>query len=204
MKTLFARILGLLLFVFLVAGCNTNTEVVSPENNLSKSNSINNVILDGGNYSVTQDEIDGLIHMRIEEKLARDVYTVLGAAYNSQVFLNIKESEQAHMNAVKRMLDKYSIPDPLVTHEVGVFPDPTFQTLYDQLILQGNLSLNEAVLVGVAIEELDIADLDDQLTNVVTNPGIIRIYTNLKSGSVNHLDAFNRNLIGCIRTLATE
>ena len=204
MKSLFAKVLGLVLFVFLLAGCNTNTDVVSPENDLSKSNSINNLFPDGGNYTVTQDEIDGLIHMRIEEKLARDVYTVLGAAYNSQVFLNIKESEQAHMNAVKRMLDKYSIVDPLVTDEVGVFPDPTFQELYDQLILQGNVSLNEALLVGVAIEELDIADLEDQLTNVVTNPGIVRLYTNLKAGSVSHLAAFNRNLIGCIRALAFE
>ena len=32
---------------------------------------------------------------------------VLGTAYNEQVFLNIKLSEQAHMDAVKRMLDKY-------------------------------------------------------------------------------------------------
>ena len=204
MKSLTAKILGLVLFTFLLVGCNTNTDVVSPENDLSKSNSINNVLPDGGSYTVTQDEIDGLIHMRIEEKLARDVYTVLGTAYNSQVFLNIKESEQAHMNAVKRMLDKYSIPDPLVTDEVGVFPDPTFQALYDQLIAQGSVSLNEALLVGVAIEELDIADLEDQLTNVVTNPGIIRLYTNLKAGSVSHLAAFNRNLIGCIRALAIE
>jgi hypothetical protein len=142
--------------------------------------------------------------MRIEEKLARDVYTVMGTTYNAQVFLNIKLSEQAHMTAVKRMLDKYSIPDPLTSDEVGVFPDATFQALYDQLIAQGSVSLNDALLVGVAIEELDIADLEDQLTNVVTNPGIIRLYTNLKAGSVSHLAAFNKNLIGCVRSLASE
>ncbi len=204
MKTLFAKLLSIVLFAFLLAGCNTNTDVVSAENELSKSSSIDNVLPDGGNYTVTQDEIDGLVHMRIEEKLARDVYTVLGANYNAKVFLNIKVSEQAHMTAVKRMLDKYSIPDPLITDEVGVFPDPAFQTLYDQLIAQGNGSLNEALLVGVAIEELDIADLEDQLTNVVTNPDIIRLYTSLKAGSVNHLAAFNKNLIGCIRALAIE
>ncbi len=79
-----------------------------------------------------------------------------------------------------------------------------FKHLYDQLIAQGSVSLNDALLVGVAIEELDIADLDNQLTNVVTNPGIIRLYTNLKAGSVSHLAAFNKNLIGCIRSLASE
>jgi hypothetical protein len=204
MKKLIAKILGIVLFAFFLVGCNANTDVVSPETELSKSGNIDLILADGGAYTVTQEEIDGLIHMRIEEKLARDVYTVMGNTYNAQVFLNIKLSEQAHMTAVKRMLDKYSIPDPLTSDEVGVFPDATFQALYDQLIAQGSVSLNEALLAGVAIEELDIADLDDQLINVVTNPGIIRLYTNLKAGSVSHLAAFNRNLIGCVKVLAIE
>ena len=204
MKTVIVKILGLVLFAFLLIGCNANTDVVSPETELTKSGNIDFIFPDGGTYTVTQEEIDGLIHMRIEEKLARDVYTVMGTTYNAQVFLNIKLSEQAHMTAVKRMLDKYSIPDPLTSDEVGVFPDATFQALYDQLVAQGSVSLNDALLVGVEIEELDIADLDNQLTNVVTNPGIIRLYTNLKAGSVSHLAAFNRNLIGCLQVLSAE
>ena len=203
MKSLFAKVLSLVLFTFLLAGCNTNSDVISTEGELSKSGSNSTQIPDGGSYTVTQEEIDGLIHMRIEEKLARDVYFVLGTTYNAKVFLNIKASEQAHMNAVKRMLDKYSIPDPIINDEVGVFPDPTFQDLYNQLIVQGNISLFEALSVGVAIEELDIADLENQLTNVVTNPGIINLYTNLKNASDSHLAAFNKNLIGCL-PLATE
>lgn len=204
MKTVTAKIVVLVLFTFLLFGCNANTDVVSPESELTKSEILNLISPDGGTYTVTQEEIDGLIHMRIEEKLARDVYTVLGATYNAQVFLNIKLSEQAHMDAVKRMLDKYNIPDPLTTDEVGVFPNETFQALYDQYIAQGNVSLNDAFLVGVTIEELDIADLEDQLTNAVTNPGIIRLYTNLKAGSVSHLAAFNRNLIRCVSSVAIE
>ncbi|NWF49624.1 MAG: DUF2202 domain-containing protein [Ignavibacteriaceae bacterium] len=204
MKNLFMLFVGLIISGLIFTGCNTNNDLVDPEYNLSKSNSSSNLTEDGGVFPITQDEIDGLIHMRIEEKLARDVYTVFGAAYNSQVFLNIKVSEQSHMNAVKRMLDKYSIPDPIITDEVGVFPDPAFQALYDQMIVQGSVSLYEALLVGKAIEELDIADLDYQLTNVVTNPGIIKLYTNLKAGSVSHLAAFNRNLVGCLNILAND
>lgn len=203
MKNLSMIIIGLVLFVFFATGCNTNTDVVSPENDLSKSSNSELVNFDGGVYPITQEEIDGLIHMRIEEKLARDVYTVMGTTYNAKVFLNIKLSEQAHMNAIKRQLVKYSIPDPLTTDEVGVFPDPTFQALYDQLIAQGSVSLTEALLVGVAIEELDIADLEAQLA-FVTNPGIINLYTNLKAGSISHLAAFNKNLVGCITQLAVD
>jgi len=204
MKTLLTKIFGLMLFAFLLIGCETN--VVSPDNqtDVSKTAVYDLTSPDEATYGITQDEIDGLIHMRIEEKLARDVYTVLGTTYNEQVFLNIKLSEQAHMDAVKRMLDKYNIPDPLTSDEVGVFPDETFQSLYNLYIAQGSATLYEALLVGVAIEELDIADLDDQLTNVVTNPGITKLYTNLKTGSVSHLAAFNKNLTRCTISLATE
>ena len=147
----------------------------------------------GSTFELSQDERDGLIHMRIEEKLARDVYIVMGDLWNHKVFLNIQLSEQKHMDAVKRLLDRYSVPDPLTTDSIGIFPDLQFQQLYNQLIQQGNQSLQEALLVGKGIEELDIADLEYQLS-FVDNPDIIRVYQNLKAASENHLAAFLRSL----------
>ena len=206
MKTFALKFFGSALLAFLVFGCNTETSVVSPENETSLLKSEQTELYSPGTglFDLSQEERDGLIHMRIEEKLARDVYTVLGNTWNARVFLNIKLSEQAHMDAVKKMLAKYSIPDPIISNEVGVFPDPNFQTLYNQLVAQGSTSLQEAFLVGVAIEELDINDLVYQLTNVVDNPDIIKVYTNLKAGSVNHLAAFNRNLVSCQIQEVTE
>lgn len=207
MKVLVAKIFSSILFVFLLSGCNANTEEVSPTDTVTHTDAfyldaIDNLItseteellFDSICYNITQEEIDGLIHMRIEEKLARDVYTVMDSIWSSQVFLNIKASEQKHMDAVKRMLDKYSIPDPLITDEIGVFPDSTIQDLYVQYIAQGNLSLEEALLAGVAIEELEIADLEYQLANVVANPCILNLYTNLMVAENKHLAAFNKNL----------
>ncbi len=188
MKAIALRLFSLFLITFLIIGCNSEANVVSSESDAS-------LLKYGASVSnLSQEEIDGLIHMRIEEKLARDVYTVLGDKWNARVFLNIKLSEQTHMDAVKRLLDKYSIADPLTTDEIGVFPDDHFQTLYNELIIRGNLSLKDAFQVGVDIEVLDIEDLEYQLSNVVDNSDIIRVYTNLKNGSINHLAAFNRNL----------
>ena len=42
--------------------------------------------------------------MRLEEKLARDVYLTLGETYKQRMFVNIPESEQRHMDAVKALL----------------------------------------------------------------------------------------------------
>jgi len=188
------KIVGLLtslLLLLSIAGCNSeNSLSANEQDSLLKYGNGN-----AGSYDLSQEEIDGLIHMRIEEKLARDVYTVFGNLYNYRVFQNISISEQNHMNAIKRLLVKYNIEDPIVSDEIGVFPDPQFQQLYDQYITQGNVSLREALLVGVSIEELDISDLENQLTNVVDNPDIVRVYQNLKAASENHLAAFNRCLL---------
>ncbi len=185
--------LGTALIALFLLGCNQENQVTNPgeKSSLNKGN--------GTLYEISPEEIAGLIHMRIEEKLARDVYTTFGNQYNYKAFLNIKLSEQNHMNAVKRMLDKYSIPDPIVSDEVGVFPDPVFQDLYNQFIAQGNVSLLEALTVGKTIEEIDIADLEAQLL-IVDNPDIVRVYTNLKAGSENHLAAF----IKCINALPSS
>jgi hypothetical protein len=150
-------------------------------------------------HNLSEEERTGLIHMRIEEKLARDVYTVMGDLWNHRSFLNIKLSERRHMDAVKSLLDKYDVPDPIKNDSVGVFPDAEFQQMYDVFIRQGKSSLKEALLVGKSIEELDIADLEEQL-GFADNPDIIRVYQNLKAASERHLAAFLR----CMCTSAAE
>ena len=184
---------------FLLLACQSEIPTSANDSSMLTKYSGGNGNGGGSTYELSQEERDGLIHMRIEEKLARDIYIVMGELWNHKVFLNIRQSEQKHMEAVKRLLDKYSVPDPLATDSVGVFPDPQFQLLYDQYILQGNQSLQEALLVGKAIEELDIADLTFQLT-FVDNPDIIRVYQNLKAASENHLAAFLR----CLNTPIQE
>lgn len=179
-------------------GCNTESNITSPDTStvISKVNLTDGLQPELVVYDLSPEERDGLIHMRLEEKLARDVYTTLGNTYNYKVFMNIKVSEQAHMEAVKRLLVKYGITDPVTSDEIGVFSDPQFQALYDQYITQGSVSAYEAFMVGKIIEELDIADLDNQLNNVVDNPDIIRVYQNLKTASESHLAAFNKCLSG--------
>lgn len=188
-----------LLTSFLLLACQSEMPTSTGDSEILSKYGGGNGNGGGSTYELSQEERDGLIHMRIEEKLARDVYMVMGDLWNHKVFLNIQQSEQRHMDAMKRLLDKYSVPDPLTTDSVGVFPDPQFQQLYDNYILQGSQSLNEALLVGKAIEELDIADLTFQLT-FVDNPDIIRVYQNLKTASENHLAAFLR----CLNTPTQE
>jgi len=66
----------------------------------------------GGNQgnagnALTVNETQGLIMMREEEKLARDVYTTLNAKWGENVFANISRAESQHMNAVGNLLTRY-------------------------------------------------------------------------------------------------
>lgn len=188
-----------MIFAFLFLGCQGENPTSSENFDVLAKFGNGNGNGGGSGYELSEEERDGLIHMRIEEKLARDVYIVMGDLWNHKVFLNIQLSEQKHMDAVLRLLNKYNVPDPLTTDSVGVFPDPQFQLLYDQYILQGNQSLQEALLAGKSIEELDIADLEYQLS-FVDNPDIINVYQNLKAASENHLAAF----IKCLNVPVAE
>jgi hypothetical protein len=144
--------------------------------------------------TLSPEEEAGLLFMREEEKLAHDVYMKLNEKWNRQVFANIAESEQTHTEAVLLLLERYDLPDPVVDNAVGVFVNATLQQLYDQLLSRGNQSLEEALRVGAAIEEIDILDLENQLSNIVDNQDITLVYSNLQKGSRNHLRAFVRNL----------
>jgi hypothetical protein len=174
-----------LLIALLFLACqNENPVSISENESLLKSKPNNNHLL----FDISPEEIDGLIHMRLEEKVARDVYIFLGDLYNRQLFLNISESEQIHMDQMLVLLNRYGIEDP-ASSEIGVFYQPEFQQLYDAYILQGQTSFSEALLVGQAIEELDISDLEFQIT-FVDNPDIVNVYTNLLAASKSHLAKF--------------
>lgn len=139
------------------------------------------------------EERAGLIFMREEEKLARDVYTALGSVWNVRIFSNIAQSEQTHTEAVRQLLEKYEISDPVVNDTVGVFTDPRFAELYTQLVEKGRASLVDALRVGAEIEDLDIRDLDREIAKT-DNEDIAMVYEQLQRGSRNHLRAFVRQL----------
>ncbi len=144
---------------------------------------------------LTQDEVQSLIHMRQEEKLARDVYLSLYQRWGARIFNNIASSEQRHTNAVKTLLDRYGIPDPITNDSIGFFQDPNLTNLYQTLVNQGSRSLLDALVVGATIEDLDIYDLDEALANIAVNSDVIRVYTHLVHGSENHMRAFYRQIV---------
>jgi hypothetical protein len=148
-------------------------------------------------------EAAGLAYMREVEKLAHDVYAALGSKWGTPIFANIAQSESRHTNAIKLLLDKYGLPDPVRNNAAGVFQNMSVQTLYADLIRQGESSFTSALKVGATIEDLDIHDLE-KAEAATDNNDLKLVYQNLKQGSENHMRAFVRQLAAAGETYAPQ
>lgn len=134
---------------------------------------------------------DYLLYMAEEEKLARDVYLALYEMWGSRVFSNIAKAEQLHMDALSAVL--HDKGHESVQTEVGVFHNTEIATLYESLLAQGSVSVQEAYRVGAIVEDLDIYDLK-QAIDETDDEVEIWVYNNLLRGSESHMRAFVRQL----------
>ncbi len=159
---------------FLILGCNDSDEIENIDDTLSKQ------------------EIADLQFLKEEEKLARDVYLYSYDLYTQNIFKNISNSEQSHMNSVTVILDKYGIQD-LSFEERGKFSNNELQKIYDDLVSLASKSIEDALIVGATVEDLDINDLNTFISNT-DHLDIEDMYQKLNCGSRNHLRAYTNNL----------
>ena len=172
----------LMLFGFLTFGlfiaCSDNDANLSEEEAL-----VNSVD--------SEEDINALLFMLEEEKLARDTYMYLDGLWGIDQFANIKLSEQSHMNAVVKLLVQYNIDHTILPD--GEFNNEELQDFYNQFVEKGQIDRVNALEVGATIEDLDIVDLENYI-KATSNTDIITVFESLQCGSRNHLRSFVRGL----------
>ncbi|MDD2871714.1 MAG: DUF2202 domain-containing protein [Candidatus Gracilibacteria bacterium] len=126
-------------------------------------------------------ETDLLLKQYEEEMMANELYTSFYNKYGVVTFQNIAQSEKTHMDAVKALLDRYELTVPTSYSHI--------QTLYDQLKAKGDLSLKDALEVGINIEIVDINDIVTAIKST-DNDDIKMVLTNIGGASYNHLRGF--------------
>lgn len=194
MKNIKITILVTILSSIAFIACSENN-IAEPNSNFQTNFGLTkDSILSMPYENISPSEQNSLSYMREEEKLARDVYITLFNKYGIKAFNNISKSEQTHTDAIKYIIQKYSLDDPIKNDVIGVFINQDLQNLYNKLIAQGYQSDIEALKVGALIEEVDIIDLVKGINEEVDNQDIKLVYNNLKMGSENHLRAFVKNL----------
>ncbi|MBU1659258.1 DUF2202 domain-containing protein [bacterium] len=145
---------------------------------------------------LSEEQKDTLFFIFQEEKVARDVYITLGKIYTEEsTFANIQISEQEHILFAQVLCERYGIDTTGVNlslddNYIGQFELLSMQELYNQCIELGQVSLLEALKVGRLIEITDIDDLEKAAEGMPLD--VVNTYSNLKEGSLNHLDAFEK------------
>lgn len=135
--------------------------------------------------SLTVTEIEGLMYLREEEKMAHDLYRAYFQDNNLHIFKKISLAERKHMKATRRLINFYGLTDPAI-QTAGQFSDTTIQAMYDALLADG-LSSPEAALGSAAfVEESDILDLINELSST-SNINLTFVYSKLLNGSKRHL-----------------
>ena len=143
--------------------------------------------------SLSDEEVDAILFMREEEKLARDAYRLFYQLWNQKIFTNIASAEQTHMDALLLLIDRYQLIDPVSSDDSGVFENSELQNLYDVLAAKGSNSLIDALMAGAEIEEVDLLDLELRALQS-DNEDVQLIFESLMKGSRNHLRSFVSNL----------
>jgi len=144
--------------------------------------------------TLTMREKQGLLFIWEEEKAARDLYTSLYDKNNLSIFMNLRRSEQSHMDQAKAIVDKYGLVIP-GRYEPGVFQNQTLQKIHDELLTEGLPSDQDALMVAAAFEEISIMDLDKELASTATED-IRVVYQGLLAGSRKHLGSYVADLRG--------
>ena len=187
------------LFITACGGSSNGSDDSANENN---ENTVNELQIENLNDSAANElsiaEIDGLLFMREEEELARDLYLDIYENKNNSltVFKNISDNaEMQHAEAIRLLLEKYLIEDPS-TGQRNSYNDTELQALYNNLFaLASNGDTLAALKVGALVEETDTRDINAHKDLVSTEHlDIISTYDNLLCGSRNHLRAFAKQI----------
>lgn len=202
MKTISNFVLVITLSIFIFASCEaksndtnndlmSDTELINAENLMIDQPLIAFTASQTDPGTVTETDVEHLLFMLEEEKLAHDAYVYFNEKYNRRVFQNISKSEAVHQKAIMYLIKLFGVEAP-ETKPFGEFYNADLQALYTKLTTEAK-TLEDALKTGALIEEVDIIDLKKAISET-QNENIKRVFSNLLRASGYHLKAFVRNL----------
>ena len=170
-----------------------NKQMVKTGNNAEmQKGSVNALMVQDGeiqDITLNEAEVESLLYMIEMEKMALDIYDALYELTGIEDFDVISNSEQKYYDKLLEVASKAGVDTTTISDEAGVYTNSEIQDLYTTLLAQGSLSSEDAVSVGILIEQTDIADLQSALedTDITLLGGV---YSHLLDASQNHLATF--------------
>lgn len=198
--TLIILAVGLLIGAIVFAGCSTSLTSANSGERLGNGNGgrgvksekeygyrggNNGLWFDVSNYpkeDLSESEIEAITEALMDEYRARDFYTLVIEKFGDiQPFVNIRRAEEMHIDALKKLFEKYDLQIPE-------------DTMMDEAkkLMEGVNEIEDACKIGVQAE-IENGDMYDRLFEMVDNQDIEAVFTSLRDASIeNHLPAFER------------
>ena len=136
--------------------------------------------------AMSGDEVASLKYASQQAKLGRDVYRALERRWGTSVFATLARSESRQMAAVKALLSRYRVRDPVAGKGEGNFADPTFERQYRTYARQGQWSRWDARSAALRMERAEIRELRARLLSAA-NPDLRRLLTQMQRVSTSHV-----------------
>lgn len=136
--------------------------------------------------AMSRDEVASLKYASQQTKLARDVYRALERRWSMGMFATLARSDSRQMTAVKALLSRYRVRDPVAGMPEGRFADATFERLYRTYVRQGQWSRWDARSAAMRMERAQIRESRARLLRAA-NPDLRRLLTQLQRVATNHV-----------------
>ncbi len=114
--------------------------------------------------SLTEEEKSSVQSMMEYEKMVRDVYAIMYEKWQTQAFENLGKKASAAMAAIKLLLDRYNLENPVKdATKVGDFKNVTLQKMLNAMVSKGDKSLKDALEACAEAEEMNMAKIENAL-----------------------------------------
>lgn len=177
-------LINLLFLILPVTGhCATTTESAATQAPCAFNP--DTIVLNLPTQELSQGEKNSLLQLLGQEKLFKEVYTKFQTQWPTE-FKNAPVDEERHANGMKALLTKYQLTDPNADQLAGMFAETKLTKLYNDFVAQGQTSQNAALTAAVALEEMNLAALNQALATT-DNLDLQFVYKQLTKGARNHL-----------------
>lgn len=178
---------GFVALAALLLGCVEEGPVFVGDDAATCTDTAQGSSLDGGKLEQGRSEQAWLMYVREREKLARDVFWALDA--QSPVFELTAACEHRHTAMVAGLLRRCGYRDPTAGLGAGQFTTSGATALYAEMVARGARSTVDALRVGAALEERELADLERARIDLVS-PEVVRAFEQLIIDARNQREVF--------------
>lgn len=116
------------------------------------------------------------------EKLSRELFNAFYAKWNEPVFSEAEKSGQNRLDLINVFMERFPAAGSAGIYENGKFKSPDNQLLYDNLLVKGSRSCEEALEASMFTQELAIYDIRF-LIRQTSNSALRLLYLNIEKGA---------------------